>query len=67
MVLALGNVAQRAGEDLIMEQRTNSPYPRVDRPMLAIIGVLLGILALRTRSIWPGMASNSAPSSRDHP
>jgi cbb3-type cytochrome oxidase cytochrome c subunit len=24
-----------------MEQRTNSPYPRVDRPTLAIIGVLL--------------------------
>jgi len=24
-----------------MEQRTNSPYPRIDRPTLAIIGVLL--------------------------
>jgi len=24
-----------------MEQRTNSPYPRLDRPMLAIVGVLL--------------------------
>ena len=24
-----------------MEQRTNSPYPRIDRPVLAIVGVLL--------------------------
>jgi cytochrome c2 len=24
-----------------MEQRTNSPYPRVDRPILAVVGVLL--------------------------
>ena len=24
-----------------MEQRTNSPYPRLDRPILAIVGVLL--------------------------
>ncbi len=24
-----------------MEKRTNSPYPRVDRPVLAIVGVLL--------------------------
>jgi len=34
-------VAGRAVEDLIMEQRTNSPYPRIDRPVLAVIGVLL--------------------------
>jgi cbb3-type cytochrome oxidase cytochrome c subunit len=25
----------------MMEQRTNSPYPRIDRPMLAVVGVLL--------------------------
>jgi hypothetical protein len=26
-----------------MEKRTNSPYPRVDRPVLAVVGVLLVI------------------------
>ena len=24
-----------------MERRTNSPYPRLDRPVLAVVGVLL--------------------------
>ena len=26
-----------------MEQRTNSPYPRIDRPLLAVVGVILVI------------------------
>jgi cbb3-type cytochrome oxidase cytochrome c subunit len=29
-----------------MEQRTNSPYPKLDRPVLAVIGVLLVVAAV---------------------
>ncbi len=32
-----------------MEQRTNSPYPRIDRPVLAVIG---GVLVLSTVLFW---------------
>ena len=27
-----------------MEQRTRSPYPRIDRPVLAAVGILLAAL-----------------------
>ena len=32
-----------------MEQRTNSPYPKIDRPVLAILG---GVLVLSTVLFW---------------
>ena len=32
-----------------MEQRTNSPYPRIDRPVLAVIGA---VLVLSTVLFW---------------
>jgi cbb3-type cytochrome oxidase cytochrome c subunit len=34
-------MAGNSGEDLTMEKRTNSPFQRLDRPILAGIGVLL--------------------------
>ena len=40
-LLAVAGVARDADEAVNMERRTNSPYPRIDRPVLAIIGVLL--------------------------
>jgi cytochrome c551/c552 len=41
-----------------MEQRTNSPYPKLDRPVLAVIGVLLVVSTIlfvrsdRMRDFW---------------
>ena len=41
-----------------MEQRTNSPYPRLDRPVLALIGIALVISTVlfvrsdRLRDFW---------------
>ena len=29
-----------------MEKRTDSPYPRLDRPVLAVIGVVLVVVGL---------------------
>ena len=41
LLLALGSLARDSHEDLTMEKRTDSPYPRRDRPVLAVVGVLL--------------------------
>ena len=37
---AVGDVARHPVEDL-MERRTNSPYPAIDRPVMALIGLVL--------------------------
>ena len=41
LLLALADLARDAHEDLRMEKRTDSPYSRLDRPVLAVVGVLL--------------------------
>ena len=41
LLLAVAGVAGHSDEALSMEQRTNSPYPRRDRPVLAVVGLLL--------------------------
>jgi hypothetical protein len=39
----VASLARAPDEDLTMEQRTSSPYPGKDRPVLAVIGILLVI------------------------
>ena len=54
-------------EDLTMEKRTDSPYPRLDRPVLAVIGLVLVVAtvlfaAQRPRArlaLLPGRSSSS--------
>ena len=36
-----------------MEQRTNSPFPAIDRPVMAVVGV---VLAFGMRRTAPGLA-----------
>src|SRR5262249_36238366 len=42
-LLAVAVLARHPFEDLIMEKRTDSPYSKSDRPVLAIVGVVLVI------------------------